>query len=516
MIGKDSYTSIAVLAALAGLILLTSGCQAGVTVTPNFTSAATAVPMLISPTAAPTHTSIPSVTPTFTATPIPFPVLTLKPGDFYFSVDGKQSFVLARNIAGYQQSDYDLFLSWTKAGGSKFVRIQLDNLGGMGFTHAGAVDPNWAGQWDRVFIKAEAQGLYVLPVFSTWYDWNDGNPDMGYSTWKDNPVNQANGGPVKSPAELFQKGSTTQKMWMDWMETLVKRWHGRRNILAWEVFSEVNLASGPTEASGIDFVNTAAALIRAGDPGRPVTASLADCPPGDTRCYWPDFYEKANIDFIEMHPYQPNLDRVLVSEVRKRLTDYGRPVLIGESGLSSATPDTEAGKLTLAENAPLGIRHAIWASLVSGAMNGRSLWWEDGYGIYFPKLGTPWMQQYQTAELPAVKFAAGIDFSGFKPLRATVSSGIWGAVLGNDKYIIGWFRDAACEPPKWNLEPILSRQTVTIGVPGSATNWQIDFYDTKNGTHIISTIASRRTGNTVTILVPDFTDDIAFKMFVLK
>jgi hypothetical protein len=507
MIRHHCHSSPPVLAALTGLIFVISGCNPGATVTPTLIS---------TPTVPPTQTSIPAVAPTFTATPIPFPALTLQPGDHYFSVDGKQSMIFSRNIAGYQQTQFDLFLDWSKAGGSKFVRLSLDNIGGIGLTGTGEVDQNWLTAWDRIFDKAEADGIYVLPVFSTWFDWNNGNPDMGYSTWKDNPVNQANGGVVKSPAELFEKGSMTQTLWMNWMQTVVKHWHGRRNIVAWEVFSEVNLASGPTEATGIDFVNTAAALIRSTDPGRLVTASIADCPPGSGACYWPNFYKQANIDLVEMHPYLPQLDRVLVTEVRKTLDKYGRPVLIGESGLSAATPDSAAGKLTVAEKAPLGVRHAIWASVVSGAMNGRSLWWEDGVGIYFPKLGIPWMQQYQTEELAAVNFVEEVDLSGFKPLTTRTSSGIWGAAIGNETTIIGWFRDAACEPPDWNLKPILTGQTVIIPVPGSATDWHIDLYDTKTGTDIIRSITITTNGDTATIPLPDFTDDIAFKMFVQK
>jgi hypothetical protein len=496
MIKRNCCSPRSVFSALVGLIFLITGCRP-------------------SPTVPPAHTSIPSNTSSPTGTPIPISALTLEPGDFYFSVNGRQSIILSRNIAGYQQSDYDWLLDRTRAGGSKFVRVQLDNIGGMGFTRTGEVDPNWLAQWDLIFDKAEADGLYVLPVFSTWHDWNNGDPDIGYSTWNNNLVNQSNGGPVETPAELFQKGSATQTMWMDWMQTLVNHWHVRKNILAWEVFSEVNLATGSTETTGVDFVNKAASLIRSTDPGRLVTASIADCPPGSGACYWPNFYKQANIDFVEMHPYTPQLDRVLISEVRKVLEYYGRPVLIGESGLSAATPDSEAGKSTVVENAPLGIVHAIWASVVSGAMNGRSLWWEDGYGIYFSELGMLWMNQYQTAELPAANFVEGIDFSGFKPLTTETSSGIWGAALGNEKYILGWYRDAACEPPEWTLKPILSGEIVTITVPGSAENWQIDFYDTKTGTDIVSSIKITTNGRSATIPLPDFTDDIVFKM-VLK
>jgi hypothetical protein len=414
-------------------------------------------------------------------------------------VNGQTSFIFSRNVAGYQQAHYNTFLDWTKAGGSKFARIQLDSLG-MGYTSTGNVDEDWAVQWDRVFDKAEADGIYILPVFSGWFDWNAG---AGYSTWKSNPLNQANGGPVQSPAELFQRGSATQTMWMQWMQTLVNRWQGRNNILGWEVFSEVNLASGVTESTGIDFVNSAVELIRAADPThRPVTASLADV--GD----WPNFYHETSIDFINIHPYPPSaqLDRYIISGVRNYVATYNRPVLIGESGLNADSPDKYPPK------AEIGVRHAIWAAIVSGSMNGRALYWEDSFGIYFPNLGIPWMQKYEAEELPAVNFVNGVNFSGFKPLASTFSSAVWGAAVGNENIVLGWFRDATSEPPDWNIQPVISSQTVTIIVPGTNVDWQVDFYDTETGTTIVGSASVTRQGSKITVTLPDFQDDIAFKM----
>ena len=482
--------------------LVLSGCTIKATNIP--TLAATSIPTAIPPTNTPVSSATQAATANVTTTAIPFPTLSLKPGDFYFSMDGQTSFIFSRNIGGYQLVHYDTFLDWTKAGRSKVARIQLDSLG-MGYTNTGGVDQAWAVQWDQVFDKAQADGIYILPVFSGWFDWNAGT---GYSTWKDNPLNQAKGGPVKSPAELFQKGSATQTMWMQWMQTLVKRWQGRKNILGWEIFSEVNLASGTTESSGTDFVNTAAALIRAADPSRPVTASLADTGT------WPNFYKNTAIDFINIHPYPPSaqLDRHIIGGVRDYLTTYNRPVLIGESGLNAATPDSADGKITVSQDARLGIQHAIWAGVVSGAMNGRALYWEDSFGIYFSTLGIPWMQNYKTEELPAVNFVNGVDFSGLRPLVSSTSSGIWGAAIGNEKMVLGWYRDATSEPPNWPMQPLVSKQTAIIIVPGTATTWQVDFYDTKTGTEIISSATVIRAGNTLSVSVPDFQDDIAFKM----
>ncbi len=454
-------------------------------------------------TASATETVSPVPTQSSIVAPFPFPALTFRPGDFYFSVDGQPSFVFSRNVAGYQQTQYQTFLDWTKAGGSKFARIQLDSLG-MGYTKAGGVNENWAVQWDGIFDKAQADGIYVLPVFSGWFDWNAGT---GYSTWKSNPLNHAVGGPVRTPDELFQNGSATQILWMRWMQTLVQRWQGRKNILAWEIFSEVNLASGSNQSSGIDFVNKAAALIREADPAhRPVTASLADV--GN----WLNFYRKTSIDFINIHPYPASaqLDRDIISGVRQYISMYGRPVLIGESGLNAESPDKYPPM------AEIGVRHAIWAAIVSGAMNGRSLYWEDSFGIYFPDLGIPFVQKYETEELPAANFVSGVDFSGFQPLTSTSTSGVWGAAIGNEKMALGWYRDAISEPPDWKRRSVISKQTVTLTVPGPAAKWTVDFYETKNGTHIVSSTAAAQTDGNITITLPDFTDDIAFKMHILQ
>jgi hypothetical protein len=53
---------------------------------------------------------------------------------------------------------------------------------------------------------------------------------------------------------------------------------------------------------------------------------------------------------------------------------------------------------------------------------------------------------------------------------------------------------------------------VTITVPGTAANWQVDFYDTSTGTTILSSTSVTRRGSTVTVTLPGFQDDIAFKM----
>jgi len=465
-----------------------------------------ATPTEITPSPAPKPTGTP------TATPVPLPEITLKPGDMYFSVDGRQSFIFSRNITGKDVenlSDFKLFLDYADSAGDHFVRLQIDNLGPF-FKSNGDIDPFLVAKWDKVFDMAHERGLYIVPAFGVWIWWNE---DV---LWKDNPLNTSRGGPAGSPGELFKRDSETQKLWLEFVGKLVERWQPRENILAWEIFSEINLTHGSTNANALDFIEPAAAVIRAADPQkRPITVSLCD------ECgVWSNANRSEVIDFIQVHPYPVNgrLDYEVVTMVNQRLRDFQRPVLIGESGLTGIEPDPFKHQ----PNALSGIRHAIWADIVSGAMNGRALWDQDSYTIY----DTYWedhsyddmlqfVEAYSELEVPAVKFVQDVDFARFQPLPVRFPAGtkVWGAAVGNEKAVIGWFRDANCEPPNWPVQPVISGQTVTITVPGSASEWKIDFYDTKTGTDIISSTITTRQGDNVIILLPDFTDDIAFKMY---
>jgi hypothetical protein len=163
---RKSFRSITL-----AIILIASTIFSGCTPTPGAESADQA-----------TRTTSPS------ATPFPLPALTLKSGDFYFSLNGTPGFVFSRNVAGYKPGDFGTFLDWSQTGGTAFARIQLDSFG-MGYTPTGSVDETWANRWEQVFDKAEAEGIYVLPVFSEWFDWNAGS---GYSTWSSNPLNEVN------------------------------------------------------------------------------------------------------------------------------------------------------------------------------------------------------------------------------------------------------------------------------------------------------------------------------------
>lgn len=155
--------------------------------------------------------------------------------------------------------------------------------------------------------------------------------------------------------------------------------------------------------------------------------------------------------------------------------------------------------------AEVGIRHAIWASVVSGAMNGRMLWWQDGYD-QFEKADL--CRHYHQAAAPAASFVRGIDFSDFAPLPCDLSAGVIGAMIGNATTRLGWFRDAKCGPPDWPTPP-LSGQHVAVNVPGN--RWQVEFFEPATGKSAGKRQIDPRQGR-LEIDLPEFRGSIAFRL----
>lgn len=427
--------------------------------------------------------------------------ISLQPGEFYFRVSGTQRFLLGRNPTGWRVEQFTPLLQWSRGSGEGIARTHL-TVGMEPNATPGEVDEEWARRWDRVFDLAAENGVYVLPVFGVWGDWNDGSKGERWHYWHRNQYNAALGGPAESPADLL-KDTDCQRLWLRWLDALVRRWARRGNILGWEIFSELDLITGSSEAAAAGLVERAGQVIRAADPlSRPVTASLA----GTNE--WPTLFGSSALDFIQVHPYGADLSDRIITSVRERIVRYGKPVFIGECGLSAAPP---GNPLTSAPRAPIGIKHGIWASVVSGAMNGRMLWWEDGYDQYERRdLRT----QYKDVAAPVARFVEGIDFAGMTPIEVSEAEGLKGAAIGHERLVLGWFRDELCAAPEWPVRRV-ERAKVRLRVPGGEKRWRADFCDTGSG-QVVSRPVVNRDGTVVVVPLPALNDSIAFRLTVLQ
>ncbi|MES1164707.1 MAG: hypothetical protein ABUR63_03030, partial [Verrucomicrobiota bacterium] len=297
--------------------------------------------------------------------PTPWPTLTA--GDRYFATAGRLAPLFLRNISAPNAGGFSPLFADARAAGTTVVRLQLTQGLGydtLGITSAGDALPAFAAAWDAVISDAAEQGLAVIPVFAIWGDWNDGTPALGWTHFDANPLGAAKGGPANSPVALFTEGSETQRLWLAWLSALVTRWSARPNVIAWETFSELDLATGANQDNATAFARHAREVVRAADPlARPVFASTSDLPLISGRP-WSDFWASDATDIAALHTYDVDLDRAVVARATSALRITNKPVLLGESGLDAAPPDGTT--ITTTSAAPIGLEAALWAELFAG------------------------------------------------------------------------------------------------------------------------------------------------------
>jgi Cellulase (glycosyl hydrolase family 5) len=439
----------------------------------------------------------------------PTPWFTLPAGSRYFAQGGRQAPLLLRNISAPSAAEFVPLLQAAHAAGATAVRVQLTQgfgYGTLGMDAHGGVLPAFAASWDAVITAAREEQLAVIPVFAIWGDWNSGTPALNWVHFTANPLNQALGGPAATPKELFSD-TETQRAWLGWVSTLVDRWQKYPNIIAWELFSELDLATGADQASATSFAERASDVVRAHDPqARPVFASTSDLPLINNQP-WTDLWRSRGADLVSIHPYDANLDQVATARTNAALLASDKPVFIGESGLDAAPPDGTT--LTSSAAARAGLQQAVWAELVSGAATARALYWEDGYAVYYPQTGLPLVQAMNDLDSAAAAWLSQADYTGLAP--ATLSSDMpsFSLALASDDSVRGWTRSTALAPPAWSA-PAQPAMTLTIALPAPAAdgNWFVTFTPPTN--EVLPSALAQSTGGALFVHAPGGYTSLAF------
>jgi hypothetical protein len=436
------------------------------------------------------------------------PLISLPAGARYFERDGVQAPLLMRNVSAPTVAAFTPLFHDASEAGTTVVRLQLSQGFGyqtLGMASDGAVLSSWATSWDAVFDEAERQGLGIIPVFTLWGDWNDGTPALGWSHYDANPLSRARGGPAAGPADLFAD-TPAQRAWLGWLSRLIGRWSSRPSIIAWEVFSELDLATGSTEASATAFVEKAHQAIRAIDPWRPAFASTSDLPLISAEP-WLTLWQSPGNDIASIHPYAGELDRVATDRARSVWQSTSKPVLVGESGLDAAAP--EGMTLTSAPRAAAGLKHAIWAELVSGAASARALYWEDGYAVYYPATGLPLVTLQRDLEREAARWLAGKDFRDRVPVAVSGDALLFGTAVADGSRVSGWARNDQLAPPDWSGPP-LARVLVQVSLPIALPDatWAVTTTNPEDGS--LAEVPGRSSQGLLSFEVAGPFDSIAF------
>lgn len=409
------------------------------------------------------------------------PWVTLDAGSTYFAIDGNARPLFLRNITASSASDFGPMFKTAKAAGTDVARLQLTQGFGyenLGITQAGKVAPGFDTNWTRVIESAQATRLGVIPVFGIWGDWNSGDPDLGWSHFDANPLNAALGGPASNPADLFAAGPT-QDAWLGWLAQLVQAFAPYSAVVAWEVFSELDLATGSSESLASDFFERAAQVIRDNDPlERPVFASTSDLPL-ISGAPWQQFWQSAHNSIISLHTYDGNLDATVIDRVKAVRASSAKPILLAESGLDAASP--LGNTLSSAPRAQVGLDHAIWAELFSGSASARALYWEDGYAAYFPETGMSFVRAHDELESVAAVWVNELDFSQLTQTEVLVD-GALAVTLASTEVVVGWLRAQEEASPDWPAVALGALHLEIVTKPGApAGEWDVEWLEPHSG-----------------------------------
>ena len=144
-------------------------------------------------------------------------------------------------------------------------------------------------------------------------------------------------------------------------------------------------------------------------------------------------------------------------------------------------------------------------------MNGRMLWWGDGYDQYQkpdPDLRT----RYALLAKPVATFVRGIDYAGLRPVQAKSSPQLYGAAIGHGRMVLAWLRDAECIGPYWPTRR-LDGERVTLLAPGKAEHWRLAAHDPVT-LRLVSEGAVHREGGLLRVELPAFEDALVLKLAV--
>ncbi len=342
---------------------------------------------------------------------------------------------------------------------------------------------------DAIVKDAQTKGIFL--IFTIWdhpqlrddtHEWDTGN-------WGSNGFNKL------TDLESF---FVDEEAWA-WQENLyryiIARWGHSTAVGMWQTVTEINGTNAYEQTN--PWHEKVNAYFVAHDPYRhPTTASRS----GDVD------WEQGHLvmDAPQVHLYDFNTDAVGAAQVLAdwtglMFTRAEKPNWVGEFGVPGNTYYPEL------------FHNAIWAALASGAAMTPAEW----------NSGGNWMRMSpeMLADMARLgTFVSDLPLAQLKPTAVTLTSNDpdvrgWG-VIGTDGGLF-WVQDFALAGAP--IEEVRADETVRQGVSVSMMGmaegvYEIRPYHTWQGTYLDSFTVACTAGQPCTIPLPDFADDMAFKV----
>ncbi|HEX8916587.1 MAG TPA: hypothetical protein VF796_29825 [Humisphaera sp.] len=361
-------------------------------------------------------------------------------------------------------------------------------------TGLGKYDLESAWKLDVVSDLCDRHGVRWQICFENVVWWNRKMPWR----WGRNPYNAANGGPCKEPAD-YLTSPRARDLAAARHRYSVARWGWSPNLLAWEMWNEVDNLDGFTSEANEAWHKDLAGRLKALDPfGHLVATSWRD----------PKMFALPQIDVPQAHSYwQLGFDAAeyTLQDSDHLMRPYGKPFFFGEQGMD--------GKGQQLDTEGRAFHDCLWASSLSGAA-GAGMWWHWQSVDRF--------DQYHHYN-PVAKFLDGVDFPAhpwkrMRPTRPSQPVTLVAYGLAAPDRALVWIHDTlGYQLAADKLEPGPKRKDASLNLEGLAEgNYKIEWWDTKTG-EVIGTDNQpvkplRHFGYGLELRPPEFQGDVAARV----
>ncbi|MCC6459764.1 MAG: DUF5060 domain-containing protein [Saprospiraceae bacterium] len=298
----------------------------------------------------------------------------------YFQFDnGEQYIPIGQNVCWQNNNiylDYKNWLGDMAANKANFFRLWMAHWGlgiewkngSSGFAGLKKYKQSAAFYLDWMLDYCAQNNLYMMLCINHHGQYSSTiNPN-----WNENPYSSLLGGPLNQPQQFFSN-ATAKALHKNRLRYIVARWGYSTNLQCWELFNEVDLTENfdANAANVVSWHDEMSTYLKSIDPYQHLVSTSGSKPSA-----FDDIWELSAMDFTQEHIYRnvANIEVPIAETARALLTNFDKPALIGEFGLSGSGTQT-------AVDDPSGIHfhNGMWAGLFSGSAGTAMTWWWDNY-----------------------------------------------------------------------------------------------------------------------------------------
>ncbi len=248
------------------------------------------------------------------------------------------------------------------AGDGDFTGFPLETQA----TGLGRYDLESAWRLDRVSDLCRELEIHWQLTFEMTVWWQR---RMEYR-WKRNPYNAENGGPCILPSDYFTSAAARELVRRR-LRYSVARWGWSSNLVAWELWNEVDNNEGFDSEACADWHREMGDYLRSVDPWKHLITTS-----------WRDrrTFALPQIDIVQGHSYfGPEYDaaQYAVQDTEHLMRGFAKPFFFGEQGIEGPVGVDPKGK---------HFHDLMWATVMDGAAGTGLYWWwhnyVDSYDLY--------------------------------------------------------------------------------------------------------------------------------------